>query len=136
MFLAFVVIESIADNQQFAFQTEKYRLKDAGKPLEGEYADGFNHSGLFSIVRKPNYAAEQAIWICFYLFSVASVQGEQYCNWSIIGCILLCMLFQGSGSFTEKITLTKYPKYREYMTAIPLYVPNPFQRVKTKGKSS
>lgn len=135
-FLGFVVIESIADNQQYAFQTEKYRLREFGKPLESDYADGFNQSGLFSIVRKPNYAAEQAIWISFYLFSVASVQGEQLVNWSMSGFVLLCLLFQGSGAFTEKITLTKYPKYKNYMDSTPLYVPNPFRRIKAKGKQS
>ena len=133
-FLTFVVIESIADNQQYSFQTEKYRLMDAGKPLEGDYAHGFNQSGLFAIVRKPNYAAEQSIWICFYLFSIGAVQGRQYFNWSISGPVLLCLLFQGSGRFTEKITLTKYPKYKDYQKRVPLYTPNPFQRSSLKDK--
>ena len=123
LFLVFVVIESIADNQQYRFQTEKYRRREAGEPLTGEFADGFQRSGLFAIVRKPNYSAEQAIWITFYLFSVGAVKGEKFINWSIIGSILLCALFQGSGWFTEKITVGKYPKYTEYMKAVPLYIP-------------
>jgi steroid 5-alpha reductase family enzyme len=132
----FVIIESVADNQQYAFQTKKYKLRDDSEklPLEGEYADGFTQSGLFAIVRKPNYAAEQAIWISFYLFSIGSMQGERHLNWSIIGCILLCMLFTMSGWFTEKISLTKYPKYREYTNRVPMFLPNPFQRVKKKGE--
>jgi steroid 5-alpha reductase family enzyme len=124
--LFFVGIESVADNQQYAFQTEKYRRKDAGETLTGEYASGFKTSGLFSLVRKPNYAAEQAIWISFYLYSVAAFRGEYLINWSIIGCLLLCTLFQSSGWFTEKITLNKYPtKYAQYMNEVPLYLPNP-----------
>jgi len=124
MFLLFVVIESIADNQQYAFQIEKYRLKDKGEPLAGEYADGFKQSGLFAFVRKPNYAAEQAIWVTFYLFSIAAT-GNLW-NWSAIGMILLILLFQMSGWFTELLTLSKYPKYAEYMKRVPLFLPNSF----------
>ena len=49
-------------------------------------------------------------------------------NWSITGCIMLCLLFQGSGYFTELITLKKYPKYyTKYMKHVPLYIPNMYQ---------
>jgi steroid 5-alpha reductase family enzyme len=119
--VSLIVIESIADNQQYAFQTEKYRLRSAGgKSLTGNYADGFCQSGLYSILRKPNYAAEQAIWVCFYLFSVIATL---WLNWSIVGCILLVLLFQGSGDITEKATRAKYPKYVDYRKRVPLYVP-------------
>src|SRR5690606_23117486 len=60
--VAFVVIEFIADQQQYDFQTEKHRRIKAGEPL-GEYAHGFTRTGLWGIVRHPNYAAEQSIWI-------------------------------------------------------------------------
>ena len=83
-------------------------------------------SGLFGIVRKPAYAGEQMIWISFYLFSVAAGhehQKERYINWSIGGCILLCLLFQGSGWLTEQISISKYPEYRSYQKRVPLYVP-------------
>lgn len=123
----FIVIESIADNQQYNFQTEKYRRKNAGEPLTGEYADGFKSSGMFAVVRKPNYAAEQAIWIAFYLYSIGAVSGENFVNWSASGWILLCLLFQGSGPLTEQITLGKYPKYAEYMKRVPLYGLDPMK---------
>jgi len=122
LFLLFIVIELIADNQQYEFQTEKYRRKNNGESLTGEYLDGFKQSGLFAIVRKPNYAAEQSIWISFYLFSVAATGGRIW-NWSALGFILLCLLFQGSGMFTENLTRKKYPEYDEYMKQVPLYFP-------------
>lgn len=114
-----VWIESVADQQQYAFQTQKYGLKKAKKQLTGDYAKGFCTSGLFSIVRKPNYAAEQAVWISYYLFSISI----DPLNWCIVGCILLCLLFQGSGWLTEKMSMEKYPAYREYRRQVPLYVP-------------
>jgi steroid 5-alpha reductase family enzyme len=130
LMMTFIVIESIADNQQHKFQTEKYRQINAGVNREGDYADGFCQSGLFAIVRKPNYAAEQCIWISFYLFSVAATAtatGGQIFNWSFIGAFLLVTLFQGSGWFTEKLTLIKYPvKYAMYQKRVPLYVPKLF----------
>jgi len=126
LMITFIVIELIADNQQYKFQTEKYRQINAGVEREADYADGFCQSGLFAIVRKPNYTAEQCIWISFYLFSLAATGGKMF-NWSIIGCILLVTLFQASGQFTEKLTLTKYPvKYAMYQKRVPLYVPKLF----------
>jgi len=135
LMLTLVVIETVADNQQYAFQTEKYRRKNAGEKLTGHYKDGFCQSGLFSIVRKPNYAAEQSIWICFYLFSIAASKYGAWLNWSIIGCNLLVSLFGMSGRFTETITVEKYPKYKsEYMKRVPLYVPNPFMDLAPRMK--
>jgi len=132
LMLTFIVIESVADNQQFRFQTEKYRRKGAGEPLDGDFADGFNQSGLYAIVRKPNYASEQMIWVCFYLFSVAAT-GDVF-NWSCLGFILLIALFQGSGWMTELITLKKYPKYAMYQKRIGLYLPFKFLWNKSFGK--
>lgn len=118
--LLFICIESVADNQQCRFQMQKYAMIKRGDRRSGDFARGFLTAGLFSIVRKPNYAAEQAIWISYYLFTVSI----ELWNWSIIGCILLCLLFQGSGWFTEKLTLQKYPEYANYQQKVPLYVPS------------
>lgn len=131
LILFFIVIESKADNQQYEFQTEKYRRRATkdNSLLVGDFADGFLHSsGLFTIVRKPNYMAEQSIWICYYIFSIAAT--NQLFNWSMTGWVLLCLLFQGSGWLTENITLSKYPKYKEYMKSVPLYVPSFFSMLK------
>lgn len=128
-FLFAIILESVADNQQYKFQTEKHRKTMLGLELVGEYKDGFKQSDMFAIVRKPNYAAEQLVWIAFYSFSIAATKGCQLWNWSGIGFILLCLLFQGSGWFTENITISKYPKYKEYQKTTPLYLPNPLQLV-------
>jgi steroid 5-alpha reductase family enzyme len=121
LFLALLVIETIADQQQYDFQTEKYRRKAAGEPLEGEYAQGFRSSGLWAWVRHPNYAAEQGIWLTFYLFSVAAT--GRWLNWSLAGGILLMLLFLGSSDFSEKISAGKYPAYRDYKGRVPRFVP-------------
>ena len=119
-FILFVVIEFIADQQQYDFQTEKHKRLKEGLPLE-DYSKGFVSKGLWSIVRHPNYAAEQSIWVVFYLFSVVAT-GE-WINWSIAGCILLIILFKGSSDFSEEISAGKYPEYKEYQKKVPRFIP-------------
>lgn len=120
LFLMAVIIEYIADQQQYNFQTEKYRRIANGEDLS-EYQHGFVRTGLWSIVRHPNYAMEQSIWIIFYCFSVVAT-GE-WINWSIAGCLLLLILFKGSSDFSEELSASKYPEYKEYQRKTPRFVP-------------
>lgn len=117
----FIVLETVADQQQWDFQTEKYRRRRAGEALDGDYARGFCASGLWGRVRHPNYAAEQAIWLSFYLFSVAAT--GRWLNWSLTGGVLLLLLFLGSSDFSEKISAGKYPEYGDYQRRVPRFVP-------------
>jgi len=125
LFMAALFVEYIADQQQYDFQTEKYNRINTGKEL-GMYEDGFVSKGLWALVRHPNYAAEQAIWIILYLFSVLAT--GQWFNWSIVGAILLILLFRGSANFSEEISASKYPKYKEYQEKVPRFIPNIFKR--------
>lgn len=118
--IVLIIIEFIADQQQYDFQTEKYRRIKAGEEL-GEYQQGFVSKGLWSIIRHPNYAAEQAIWIMFYFMGVAAT-GE-WLNWTIAGCLLLLILFKGSSDFSEEISAGKYPKYKVYQERVGRFIP-------------
>ena len=115
-----VTIEFIADQQQYDFQTEKHRRIRSGENL-GEYAHGFVRSGLWKYMRHPNYAMEQSVWLIFYFFSV-SATGE-WLNWSAMGCLLLIVLFKSSSDFSEEITASKYPEYKDYQKKTPRFVP-------------
>ena len=119
--LGFLVIETIADQQQWVYQNEKHRRRKSGEPLIAPYDKGFVHTGLWGIVRHPNYMAEQAIWLCFYLFSVSAT--GRWLNWSIAGCLLLMLLFQGSSDFSEAISAEKYPGYKEYQNRVGRFLP-------------
>ena len=77
---------------------------------------------LWGCSRHPNYFAEQAIWVCFYLLSVAA--GIGIVNWSVIGALLLIVLFQGSSSLAEEISGGKYPEYEQYCKSIPRFFPS------------
>jgi steroid 5-alpha reductase family enzyme len=121
--LAFVLIETLADQQQYIFQTEKQRRIKSNEPL-GTYAAGFISTGLWSKVRHPNYASEQAIWLSFYLFSVAAT--GRWFNWSLAGAVLLMILFQSSAEFSEGISASKYHGYKAYQKRVSRFFPKLF----------
>ena len=116
LILVLIIIETIADQQQWNYHKEKSRLKENGEVLSGYYKKGFVSGGLWSKSRHPNYAAEQGIWIVFYFFSVSA--GSNWINWSVTGAILLVLLFWGSSNFSESITNTKYPDYADYKKSV------------------
>ena len=122
-----VVIETIADQQQWDFQNEKYRLKRSGKPLPPPFDKGFVDTGLWGMVRHPNYSAEQAVWIVFYFFSVSAT--GLWLNWSVTGAVLLVLLFYGSSNFSESISADKYPEYAMYQKRVPRFIPFPKSNV-------
>ena len=124
LMLGFIIWETVADEQQWAFQTKKWAMLKEGKELEelpAPYNKGFNTLGLWSRSRHPNYFAEQAIWVAFYVFSIGASMG--IINWSIIGALLLIVLFQGSSSLAEEISGGKYPEYEKYCRSVPRFFP-------------
>lgn len=124
LMLAFIVLETVADEQQWRFQTRKWAMINEGKTLEelpAPYNNGFNTTGLWGRSRHPNYLGEQSIWAAFYLFSIGA--GVGIVNWSIIGALLLIVLFQGSSSLAEEISAGKYPEYERYCQSIPRFFP-------------
>ena len=126
LLLGFVIIETIADQQQWDYQKEKYRRLKGQEKLTGIYSLGFTHTGLWAKVRHPNYAAEQAVWVAFYFFSVLA--SGHWINWSMVGCLLLLVLFKASSDFSEEITASKYSSYREYQQQVPRFVPRLFRK--------
>jgi steroid 5-alpha reductase family enzyme len=121
LIIALIVVETLADQQQWNYHKEKKKAQAAGGELPDKYKKGFVHTGLWGLVRHPNYAAEQAIWIVFYFFSVAAT--GIWLNWSVMGAILLVLLFLGSSSLSESISKGKYPDYAEYLKRVPRFIP-------------
>jgi len=117
----FIAFETLADIQQWNFQSRKHAKIKTGEELSTDEKRGFLVRGLWAYSRHPNYFAEQAIWVSFYLFSVAA--SGQWFNWSISGCLLLIVLFQGSSGFSEEISAGKYPEYSAYQQKISRFFP-------------
>jgi steroid 5-alpha reductase family enzyme len=121
LMFVFIGLETLSDIQQWNFQSGKHAMLRAGEEPSGDFKKGFLDKGLWAYSRHPNYFAEQAIWVCFYLFSIAA--GGGWLNWSIAGCLLLVVLFQGSSGFSEEISAGKYPGYHEYQKKVPRFIP-------------
>ncbi|KRA24173.1 hypothetical protein ASD65_06865 [Microbacterium sp. Root61] len=127
LFAAFLVGEFTADQQQWNFHQAKKR---AGGHLD----PGFLTTGLFRVSRHPNFFFEQAQWWAFYALgataAVASGLGlwGGAINWTILGAVLLTVLFIGSTIFTESITASKYPAYADYRRTTSMLVPWPPKR--------
>lgn len=131
-FLILLVVETVADQQQWVFQNIKYSISESArkKSNDPDIRDGFLQSGLFHYTRHPNYFAEQAIWVCVYLFTLVGksfAEPEALVNVYSLGAILLVLLFQGSLSFSEGITAGKYPAYKQYQQRVSQCIPLPFQ---------
>ncbi|UIN31478.1 DUF1295 domain-containing protein [Microbacterium binotii] len=124
LFLAFLAGEWLADQQQWNF----HRAKAAAG---GELPPGFVTTGLFRYSRHPNFFFEQAQWWVLYLIGAnaalsagAGILGGAI-NVTIVGPILLTLLFIGSTVFTESISAGKYPAYAEYRRTTSMLVPWP-----------
>ena len=124
LMFGFIVYETVADEQQWKFQTKKWAMIKDGKKLEElppPYNKGFNTIGLWNVSRHPNYMAEQAIWASLYIFSIGAGMGVF--NWSMIGALLLVVLFSGSTSLAEGISSDKYPEYADYCKKVSKFFP-------------
>lgn len=123
----FILLETLADKQQMAFQTTKYKLLNEGKTLKelpSPYNKGFITTGLWSRSRHPNYFSEQSIWVVLYLFCIsAGVTNHIFFNWTLVGSMVLILLFMGSSAFSEGISLKKYPEYQRYVQTVSKYIP-------------
>ena len=97
-------------------------------------ADGFLTTGLFAFSRHPNFFFEQAQWWAFYAFGATAAVASGAGVWggvlnpTIVGAILLTLLFVGSTVFTESISAAKYPAYAQYQRTTSMLVPLPRRR--------
>jgi steroid 5-alpha reductase family enzyme len=119
--LGLIVVEFLADHQQYQFQEKKHEAIRKKQDLTERQKAGFTHTGLWAYMRHPNYMAEQGIWIVFYFFSVIAT--GHWVNWSIAGALLLVLLFKGSSDFSEGISVKKYPLYAKYQKEVGRFLP-------------
>ena len=127
-----LVLESVADQQQWAFYAARARHRasknsaGAGEDAAfgGDLTRGFFTGGLFRLSRHPNFFFEQCIWVCFCGFGAAAVGCACWePRWWWVGAALLVCLFQGSTSFTESLTVKKYSRYAEYQRTTSRLLP-------------
>lgn len=117
VFLALLLFETVADQQQWNFHQAKAAALKQGKIPEQAFLD----TGLFRFSRHPNFFAEQSQWWVLWVFGVV-VTGSVL-HWSILGPLVLSALFIGSTRFTEALTADKYPHYKEYQNRTSAIIP-------------
>ncbi len=116
-FLLFTLGETVADQQQWDFHQWKRSEVQAGRTPSPR----FLQSGLFRYSRHPNYFFELAQWWVVLLFGV--VAARSILQWTLIGPVLLTLLFVGSTRFTEKISRSHYPEYELFQHSTSAVVP-------------
>jgi steroid 5-alpha reductase family enzyme len=119
LFLAFLAGETIADQQQWTLQNWKYAEQAAGRDPRPR----FLQTGLFGWSRHPNFLLEQAQWWTVYAFG--AIAAGTVLDWTIIGAVLLTLLFIGSTRFTESISRSRYPEYADYQKRVSMLIPLP-----------
>ncbi len=119
VFVLLLVGETLADQQQWNFHQWKQARTAAREPV----GQGFIDTGLWAWSRHPNFFCEQALWWVVYAFAVAA--GAPLFNLTLVGPVLLTLLFHGSTDFTEAISAAKYPAYADYQRRVSRLLPWP-----------
>jgi steroid 5-alpha reductase family enzyme len=117
LFLLCTYGETIADQQQWNFHQWKKSEGLGGRPPSPR----FLQTGLFRFSRHPNYFFEIAQWWVVFLFGV--VAARSVLEWTVVGPVLLTLLFVGSTRFTEKISLSHYPEYELFQRSTSAVIP-------------
>ena len=122
----FMMLETAADEYQWKFHQTKKRLLEKGgalADLPAPYDLGFNTTGPWAYMRHPNYLGEQGIWLSLYFFTLGAGVTRGIFHWSMIGPLLLILLFMGSSALAESISASKYLMYADYMDRVHKYLP-------------
>ncbi len=117
IFIAFLVGQTVGDEQMWRFQQAKKRRIADGEDV----AQPFIRTGLFRYSRHPSHLCEMGMWVAFYLFAVSA--SSAWLHWTGLGCILLIIQFIGSIRLTESISAVRYPTYAAYQAATPMLLP-------------
>jgi steroid 5-alpha reductase family enzyme len=117
VFVAFLIGETVADQQQWDFHRWKASEVAAGR----DPRPPFLQSGLFRYSRHPNFFFELGQWWVIFFFG--TIAARSVLQWTVIGAVLLTVLFVGSTMFTESISRGRYPEYAGYQKTTSPIVP-------------
>lgn len=119
--LALVLIQGVADQQQWTYQQAKKekRVVPNSSFTAADLQRGFVTHGLWAYSRHPNVLAEQSIWVMLFIWSwfLAGF------NWSAVGTITYLLPFLDSAKLTESISSGKYEQYKDYQAQVGMFLP-------------
>jgi steroid 5-alpha reductase family enzyme len=117
LFVAALVGETIADQQQWEFHLRKRELTLPRAPRP----TGSSATGCSATRAIPNYFFEISQW--WLMFGFGAAAAGSLLQWSFAGAALLTVLFVGSTIMTERISASKYPRYADYQALTSPIVP-------------
>lgn len=115
VFAAFLVGETIADQQRWSFHKDPHRK-------------GVLTTGMYAYSRHPNYFFEISQW--WVVFAFAAIAAGTVWLPTAAGAILLTLLFIGSTLFTESISIGRHPEYADYRRSTSMIIPLPRRRAR------
>jgi steroid 5-alpha reductase family enzyme len=107
-----IAFESAAD-----WQKSKAKAVNPGR---------FCDTGLFRIVRCPNYLGELLLWLGVLISGFGSLHGIVQCGAAILGFILIVyIMFSGARrlEIRQDRNYAEDPEYRKYVKTVPILIP-------------
>ncbi len=107
-----LILEGIADKQKSAF-----KAKNPGT---------FCNTGLYSLVRCPNYLGEIIFWIGVWVMGIGFYKTALEWIISVIGMVCIVYIMFGSTKRLEKTQISRYgnnPEFQLYSKSVPILIP-------------
>lgn len=112
MMVGGLVLEGIADRQKSAF-----KLKNPS---------AFCNTGLYSLIRCPNYLGEIIFWIGTWVMGIGFYKTALEWVISLIGMVCIVYIMFGSTKRLEKTQISRYgtlPEFQQYSRWVPILIP-------------
>ncbi len=107
-----LALEGIADRQKSAFKLQN--------------PTAFCHTGLYSVIRCPNYLGEIIFWIGTWVMGIGFYKTVLEWVVSLIGMVCIVYIMFGSSRRLEKTQISRYgnlPEFQQYSRAVPILIP-------------
>lgn len=107
-----LVLEGIADRQKSAFKQKN--------------PSAFCNTGLYSLIRCPNYLGEITFWIGTWVMGIGFYKTALEWVISLIGMVCIVYIMFGSTKRLEKTQISRYetqPEFQKYSKSVPILIP-------------
>jgi steroid 5-alpha reductase family enzyme len=107
-----LILEGLADKQKSAFKAKN--------------PSSFCNTGLYSLIRCPNYLGEIIFWIGTWVMGIGFYKNALEWVISLIGMVCIVYIMFGSTKRLEKTQISRYgnlPEFQQYSKSVPILIP-------------